>query len=446
MQDLQQELGYLENLIDHKVREVFSQKEVETESKALPGEKREIHLDELLTEKGHYSRYAKHFNKDERVVLLLALAPYIAPQIFMSFYKAELELGVRMPQFGVIMQPGTHRFVPTVSTALFLLAGEDPQKRMEILSIFDYTHPLLKEHILELDDKINLLDQPLEITKEYLKLLTTGEQYQPQYSYKFPAQHLQTQQTWEDLVLPEVTRQKIEAVKVWIRQYPNLLKNPHYGKEMTGFRALFYGPSGTGKTMTATLIGQEVGLDVYRVDLSKIVSKYIGETEKNLANLFDQAIYKDWLLFFDEGDALFGKRTRTKQANDRYANQEVAYLLQRIEEHPGVIILSSNLRENIDRAFQRRFQLEIYFKDPDQGCRLLLWQKAFSNGFALEDSIDLESIAQKYVITGAGIKNVKHYTGIMALEKGGKVITKVMLKEGLEKELYKTGKAIARDF
>ena len=128
-----------------------------------------------------------------------------------------------------------------------------------------------------------------------------------------------------------------------------------------GFKALFHGLPGTGKTLTAMLIGKKTGLDIYRVDLSQMVSKYIGETEKNLAKVFDKAEHKNWILFFDEGDALFGKRTNTKDAHDRYANQQVSYLLQRIEEYDGLVILATNLKNNIDDAFLRRFQSIIHF-------------------------------------------------------------------------------------
>ena len=123
-----------------------------------------------------------------------------------------------------------------------------------------------------------------------------------------------------------------------------------------GYRALFHGPPGTGKTLTATLLGKHTGRPVFRIDLSRVVSKYIGETEKNLSRLFDKAEHKDWILFFDEADALFGKRTEIRDAHDKYANQEVAYLLQRIESYAGLVILATNQRGNIDEAFLRRFQ------------------------------------------------------------------------------------------
>ena len=127
---------------------------------------------------------------------------------------------------------------------------------------------------------------------------------------------------------------------------------------------LFHGPPGTGKTLTAGLLGKIAQKDVYRIDLSMVISKYIGETEKNLARLFDKAERKDWILFFDEADSLFGKRGQVKDAHDKYANQEVSYLLQRVEAYNGLVILASNFKNNIDEAFLRRFQSIIYFPLP----------------------------------------------------------------------------------
>src|SRR5204863_2251929 len=136
------------------------------------------------------------------------------------------------------------------------------------------------------------------------------------------------------------------------------------------------GPPGTGKTLTAGLLGKEFNKDVYRVDLSQIVSKYIGETEKNLSKIFDRAEHKDWILFFDEADALFGKRTNVQSSHDKYANQEVSYLLQRVEDYAGLLILSSNFKNNLDDAFIRRFHEVVHFPLPDARQRLILWEKS----------------------------------------------------------------------
>ena len=154
-----------------------------------------------------------------------------------------------------------------------------------------------------------------------------------------------------------------------------------------GYRALFYGPPGTGKTLTASLMGRATGRDVYKIDISMVSSKWVGETEKNLARIFDIAENKDWILFFDEADSIFGKRTNTGSAQEKHANQEVSYLLQRAEEYPGIVILASNLKGNIDEAFIRRFQSMIHFKMPSVNERFRLWNKAFDGHLKLDSRL-----------------------------------------------------------
>jgi SpoVK/Ycf46/Vps4 family AAA+-type ATPase len=183
----------------------------------------------------------------------------------------------------------------------------------------------------------------------------------------FPTRHLETTLGWDDLVLDKAMRERLGELENWIRHGQTLARNRGMARRLRpGYRALFLGPAGTGKTLAATLLGKATGRDVYRIDLSAVVSKYIGETEKNLAALFEQVRNSDCILFFDEADALFGKRTEVKDAHDRYANQEIGYLLQRAEEFEGLTIVSSTLRTNIDEAFRRRFNAVIRFslRDP----------------------------------------------------------------------------------
>lgn len=216
-----------------------------------------------------------------------------------------------------------------------------------------------------------------------------------------------------------------------------------WGLEKTikpGYRSLFYGPPGTGKALTATLIGASVGADVYRIDLSMVVSKYIGETEKNLANVFDQAHNKKWILFFDEADALFGKRTQATSSNDRYANQEVSYLLQRVEDFPGVVILATNVKANIDDAFARRFQTVVYFPMPDAAQRLRLWKGMLNGTCPVATDLELETLAEKYELSGGAITNVVRYGAIRALRRRGGVIAHADLVKGITPELMKEGR------
>jgi SpoVK/Ycf46/Vps4 family AAA+-type ATPase len=176
---------------------------------------------------------------------------------------------------------------------------------------------------------------------------------------------LTTDLSWKNLVLDKETVKQVEEIKNWLKHSSSA--KPGSGtdnKLKPGYRSLFYGPPGTGKTVAAALIGRELNMAVYKIDLSMVVSKYIGETEKNLELLFASAKDKGWILFFDEADALFGKRTEVKDAHDKYANQETAYLLQRIEDYPGLVILATNMKSNIDEAFTRRFHSILHFPFP----------------------------------------------------------------------------------
>jgi SpoVK/Ycf46/Vps4 family AAA+-type ATPase len=183
-------------------------------------------------------------------------------------------------------------------------------------------------------------------------------------------------------------------------------------------------------------------MDVYRIDLSMVVSKYIGETEKNLAGVFDMAENKHWILFFDEADALFGKRTNTSDAHDRHANQEVSYLLQRIEDFPGLVILATNFKSNIDEAFARRFQLTVNFQKPDYEQRLRLWKNAFTPPCELAAEVNLEKLAYEHELTGAAIMNVLRYCSLRALERNATLITLPDILLGIRKEMQKEGKNV----
>jgi SpoVK/Ycf46/Vps4 family AAA+-type ATPase len=177
---------------------------------------------------------------------------------------------------------------------------------------------------------------------------------------------ISTDKSWSDLALTDDTARKVEEIKKWLRQSTLINRENEKKKKLRqGYRALFHGPPSTGKTLTAALVGKEFDMPVYRIDLSMVVSKYIGETEKNLATIFDRANEKGGILLFDEADALFGKRTDIKDAHDRFTNQDVSYLLQRIEDYNGLVILATNMKSNVDEAFIRRFHLVVHFPIPD---------------------------------------------------------------------------------
>lgn len=377
-------------------------------------------------------------------LLTLTLVPHIDPVLLDRLFAELLGEG-NFPQLGGVRGKQHRGILPTGEMALFLLARDDPEQRMLIQKKYlSPGHWLFREQVLSLEppqDGEPRLSGKLLMHPEYVELFTTGEISPPRFGVDFPAQHITTRQEWDDLVLHPHTRQQVQSLQNWLQYGGRLLSDWDMGRKVKpGYRVLFYGPPGTGKTLTATLLGKYTGRDVYRVDLSMVVSKYIGETEKNLSKLFDKAEHKDWILFFDEADALFGKRTGVRDAHDRYANQEIAYLLQRVEDYDGLVILASNLKENIDEAFLRRFQSVIHFPLPRPGERLQLWRNTLPPAVTLAADIDLKQFADRFELTGADILNIVHYCCLEAMAGEKTELTEAALLGGIQRELRKLGK------
>ena len=385
----------------------------------------------------------------EQIVLLLALAPHAEPYFLNKIIAEVLPQGGNFPEIGGIKDANNRYIYPTGETAIFILAGYDVEKRLEAQKLFSSEHLFHKKGILRLE---SVKDGEPETTgrlildQEYIELFLHGRVSTPKFSSDFPAERVTTTLEWDDLVLPTSTLRQIEEINNWVQHHHTMLNDWGMARHIKpGFRALFFGPPGTGKTLTATLLGKNTGekeKEVFRIDLSMIISKYIGETEKNLSKLFDKAQDKDWILFFDEADALFGKRTGVRDAHDKYANQEVSYLLQRVEVYPGLVILASNFKTNIDDAFMRRFQAVINFSLPKAPERLVLWQKIIPSAISLAPDIDLPRIAAKYEFSGSNIVNIVQYCCIKILSLHSQVISLAILQEGIDRELLKEGKII----
>ncbi len=255
------------------------------------------------------------------------------------------------------------------------------------------------------------------------------------------AQRVVCRQSWDDLVLPAGTLRQVREVAGAIRFHHVVYSDWGFGARhsgIEGMKILFAGASGTGKTMTAGVLGKDLGLDVFRVDLSRIVSKYIGETEKNLDRVFQAARGSNSILFFDEADALFGKRSEVKDAHDRYANIEVAYLLQKFEEHDGPVILATNLRRCLDEAFSRRMHYVIEFPQPDEEHRLALWQKIFPPQTPLS-GIDFPFLSAQFPLTGGDIKNVALDAALLAAQDGG-IVTMRQIAQAMSRQMVKQGR------
>jgi Cdc6-like AAA superfamily ATPase len=381
---------------------------------------------------------------EESLVVMLALAPHLQPDFFDNIIRENIPQAGDFPKLGFVKGKQFRGFLPTGETALFLLAGDDLHERFRAQQLFSADHFFAKKRLLWLDEVPEgepRMSGRIILSHEYVDLFTSGKIERPHFSMTFPAERIETLLDWSDLVLNSQTMQQIRELEIWVKHGDTLMNDWGMGKRLRpGYRALFYGPPGTGKTLTATLLGKYTKRDVYRVDLSMVISKFIGETEKNLANLFAKAENKDWILFFDEADALFGKRTNVRDAHDKYANQEVSYLLQRVENYNGLVILASNQKSNIDDAFMRRFQSLIHFPAPNASERVRLWKNAFPLKANLDPRIDLSDFARKYDLTGADIMNVVQFSCLCALHRGNGSLLPDDILEGIRREYRKEGK------
>ena len=436
---LYSELQWLSELITTKVEMYFKQD-------ALYGTSEDMSPPELSA----YSRYHdfvanETLTYEDRLVLIMAVAAYVQPEIYDIFHAKNPITDIMYSEFGGLVQSDNRTFVPTFRTVAFLLNKNQGFPDMSMYRFSDDTHMLWSMLILDITKKNtdSFLETPLRLTKSFRHKILMNTTYKPEYSSDFPAKLITTRLNWDDLIIAPHVQEEINEIKLWIENENALNKDSHLNRWLKpGYRALFYGPSGTGKTMTVSLIGKSTGRKVYRVDLSLIVSKYIGETEKNLAKVFNMAENNDWILFFDEADALFGKRTTTSNANDRYANQEVAYLLQRIEDFPGVVILATNLQSNIDEAFTRRFQLMIPFSMPTYEERIILWNRIFSGEYAIKDKKFLYEIAKTYEVSGGMIINVLRTAVLRAMSHPSKTVQPEHIIYGIRREYEKVNKTM----
>lgn len=259
------------------------------------------------------------------------------------------------------------------------------------------------------------------------------------------AQRVTLKSGWDDLVLPSATLRRVREVANAIACRQRVYKDWGMGSRVNnpnGLTAMFAGASGTGKTLTASVIAGEMGLDLYRVDLAGVVSKYIGETEKNLDRIFAAASNANAILFFDEAEALFGKRSETKDAHDRYANIEVAYLLQKMEEHDGVVVLATNLAKNLDQAFLRRLNFVVEFPRPDARLRELIWRHIFPDQMPLADDMDFGFFAHEFENTGGEIRTVALDAAFFAAQRGDQVNMEDVVN-ALARQMVKQGRAPA---
>ncbi|WP_298769916.1 ATP-binding protein [uncultured Shewanella sp.] len=436
IQDLENEMAWCEHIIDTRLKLHFKQDKDDLSVFELPTPAR-------LTALSHFAQFVmKHaLQVEARLILILALVPVLKPKM-LDVLTCQNELTLRpFTEFACVEDKGY--WYATGETVSFLLGGDDLSTRLKVQSILQTTEGSGLQEALALSvshDFPVLLKVPLKLRPSYLEYFTTANEHRPELFDDFCATRMNSTLEWQDLVLPNSVMEPLEEIQFWANKGQALLNE--WGlmhKLRPGFRALFYGPPGTGKTMAVSVLGKAISHCVYRVDLSKVISKYIGETETNLEQIFTLAESQNWILFFDEADALFGKRTQASGANDQFANQNVAYLLQRIECFSGLSVLATNFKDNLDDAFFRRFESVIYFPKPNANERLRLWRQGFSPLSTLEPAIDLELIAKEYSLSGAEIMNVIRFASLQALRTGGNEISHAALLEGIRRQKVQEG-------
>lgn len=438
---LYRELAWLEQVINQVIVSYLKQDGHEQHWHEIP-------VPDLTADSSIYADQVRRWQLDqfERLALALVLAPHLKPEALDIFFGRNQMIDRPFSEFGGSSSQLMGGFIPTGQTLAFLMSANNPLWRTQVYRILAAEHLFALEQVIfsiAAEGAQAQLNASLHLSNSWVHYFLTGEQLRPELSPAFPAMAITTPLGWSDLVLDDGVMAQVSEVRAWLTHGRELMHGWGLSEKIKpGYRCVFYGPPGTGKSLTAALLGKACGRAVYRVDLSMLVSKYIGETEKNLGKLFDVASHKDWILFFDEAESLFAKRTGAASSNDRFANQQTGYLLQRIEDYPGTVILATNLKTNMDEAFLRRFQNMVQFTMPGPDERLMLWQNAFAGVCALAPDVSLPKIAEQYEMAGGAIINVLRYCCLCAISRGEQVVYLADIIQGIRKELRKENKTL----
>jgi hypothetical protein len=361
----------------------------------------------------------------EALVLVAAIAPHVDERFAASY--------------GLLTdRPGVARLTGEVARTLM---ARTFQGRLDATAMLGERGALRASGLLTLDP-LGDLDGTLVPDPGLVAWVLGQPAPTPHATAGFPARPLTTVHTLDDVVLAARPRARLGDLERRLAHREQVVERWGFARHhdnATGLVALFHGPPGTGKTMTAAAVAASAGLPAYVVDLSALVSKYIGETEKALAAVFERAEREGSLLVFDEADAVFGSRTEVTDSHDRYANQEVSYLLARIESHPGVVILTTNLLGNIDAAFRRRIHVMVEFPAPGPNERELLWERVLPPEAPTSGVLGLRELAETYQLTGAEIRDAAIEAAYLAAADDA-AITRAGLEEGIRRQFAKGGR------
>lgn len=375
-----------------------------------------------------------HWLADEETIFLLGTREEIFGDS--SFHRQYLPFSI--PAHKVL---GDKKLFEDLSLAY---QWEHDTERTDFLGRYNFLPGRMRE-ILELAKSYSLSDGSGRISSDHLKcaILRVSSHSLDRYAKK-----IQCIYQMDDLILPDLPKQKLIHIINRVRNRKlvyeewGFLEKSAYGN---GTSMIFAGPPGTGKTMAAQVMASELGMELYRVDLSAVVDKYIGETEKKLNRIFEEAEKSMAILFFDEADVLFSKRTEIKESNDKYSNMEIAFLLQKMEEFEGISILATNYMQNFDSAFRRRISDIIDFPLPDSCLREKMWRSMIPSRLPVSDEIDFDFLACQFEVSGSMIKNALIYASFLAAEAQDALLTMDKILKGLSHELEKSGKKLSRD-
>ena len=361
-----------------------------------------------LTGTGEYEKFVREhkLNSAERLLLLLTLAPHVTPDIYEGLLDAK-------NSYHFFEVSGQRQLLPSGRTFMKLVSGGELRGMLDAQRYLSTTHFFYRQGVIQLGSVMPgavAESGALNIGPAYKDLFLFNSHGSPRFSDEFPAQLLETTLQWNDLVLTGHVASGLEEICLGAELKINAGEEPVLARhERPGYRCLFHGHSGTGKTEAVALIAQRLGRKVYRVNLSSVMSKYVGQTIKNLESLFNTSEHRGWILFFDEGDALFGKRAagdKSEDSNAQHSNRDVAFLLQRIERFTGIIFVATNLSKNIDDAFSRRFEAAINFGGLSPELYERVWLENLPKHFTRDQGIDFRYLQPNYPFTPGSIINV----------------------------------------
>ena len=394
----------------------------------------------------HYSNFLIHWEADEisRMAIGLCFAQLYKPGTLSEFLSVLENPGLRQ-DVGGLFKDGSGRFYLTVRTIAFVIAGGDQEKYGYCSSCLTRKHRLFTEGLLLTENPLSessFLDHAVYLNDIYYSTLLHGSLPVLDGESGFPATRSKAAHTLNDVVLDEKTRSNIDEIKTFAEQMNNLWSLPDSEMYKGNCVCIFTGEPGTGKSHCAAALGNEFGMPVYIVNTAQLVSKFIGETEKNLEKVLDRFDNKNCILFFDEAESIFSKRTDVKDAHDRYANQEQSFLLWKMTKFHGIIILATNvqdIRQYFDKAFLRRFYRIINIPFPDYAERKKLWEKSLGKSFSYEEGLS-NRLAKDYQLTGGSIYNIISDGVIKALKAKTKIFTYELLEPALKSEFSKSGR------